>query len=229
MRRVCQSSGYDLSMPDTADDISRHASVESLLALAIGHVNAGRRAQAKAICALAESAHPAHPAVQQLRALLALQDGDSPGARRHAEASLALRPGHPPTLLIAGQAQHACRALHAALHSFEQLVVTTPSDPHAWFQLALVKQDLHDLPGAEQALRRVLQLAPQRADAGVNLGIVLQEQGQLEAALAAYGRAYVQREDTFGRIAHALAAGKVGRLWLDLDALRALLRGSATS
>jgi len=227
MLRVCQSSGYDLSMPDTADDISPHASVESLLALAIGHVNAGRSAQAKAICALAESARPAHPAVQQLLAVLALQDADPPGARHHAEASLALRPGHPPTLLLAGQAQHACGALHAALHSFEQLAVSTPSDHHAWFRIALIKQDLHDLPGAEAALRRVLQLAPQRADAWVNLGIVLQEQGQLDAALAAYGRAYVQREDTFGRIAHALVSANVGRLWLSLDELRAELRSTA--
>lgn len=213
--------------PDTPSNIAAPTSVESLLGLAIGHVNAGRSAQAKAMCALAESTQPAHPAVQQLLALLALQDGDAPAARRHAEASLALRPGHPPTLMLAGQAQHACGALRAALHSLEQVAVSTPSDHAAWFQLALVKQDLHDLPGAEAALRHVLQLAPQRADARVNLGIVLQEQGQLDAALSAYGRAYVLREDSFGRIAHALASGKVGRLWLDLDALRALLRESA--
>ncbi len=212
---------------DNAHDHSLTASVESLLALAIGHVNAGRSAQAKAVCALAQATHAAHPAVQQLLAVLALQEGDAPGARHHAEASLALRPGHPPTLLLAGRAQHACGALHAALRSFEQVAAMPPSNDHTWFQLALVRQDLHDLHGAEAALRRVLQLAPQRADALVNLGIVLQEQGQLDAALAAYGRAYVLREDTFGRIAHALAAGKVGRLWLDLGALRATLREAA--
>ena len=213
--------------PDSAPDTRRTAPVDSLLALAIGHVNAGRREQARAVCALAQSTHPAHPAVLQLLALLALQDGDSQAARRCAEASLALRPGHSPTLLLAGQAQHACGALHAALHSFEQLAATTPRDPQAWFQIALVRQDLRDLHGAEAALQRVLQLAPHRADALVNLGIVLQEQGQLDAALQAYGRAYVLREDTFGRIAHALVSASVGRLWLDLDALRATLRGAA--
>lgn len=213
--------------PDAAPDNSLTASAESLLALAIGHVNAGRRGQAKAACTLAESAHPAHPAVRQLLAVLALQDGDSHGARRHAEASLALRPGHSPTLLLAAQAQHACGALYAALHSFEQLALTTPSDHPVWFQIALIRQDLHDLAGAESALRRVLQLAPTRADAWVNLGIVLQAQGQLDAALQAYGRAYVLRDDTFGRIAHALASANVGRVWLDLGTLRATLRQSA--
>ena len=162
-----------------------------------------------------------------LLAVLALQDGDALTARRQAEASLSLRPGHLPTLLLAGQAQHACGALHAALQSFEQAAAHAPNDAATWFQLALVRQDLRDLPGAESALRRVLQLAPQRADALVNLGIVLQERGQLDAALQAYGRAYVLRDDTFGRIAHALASASVGRLWLDLDALRAALRQAA--
>ena len=226
--RVCEYvDGYDLSMPDTAPDTSLSASTEALLALAIDHLNAGRHAQARAVCALAESAHPAHPAVQQLLAVLALRDGDSQGARRRAEASLALRPGHAPTLLLAGQAQQACGALHAALHSFEQLAASAPGDHPAWFQIALIRQDLHDLPGAESALRRVLQLAPTRADAWVNLGVVLQEQGQIDAALQAYGRAHGLRDDTFGRIAHALASANVGRLWLDLGALRAALRDSA--
>lgn len=220
-------AGYDLSMSDAAPDARSNARIESLLALAIAHVNAGRLAPAKAVCALAASTHPPHPAVLQLLAMLALRDGNAPGARRYAEASLTLRPGHSPTLMLAGQAHHVGGALHAALLAFEQLTVTTPADHQAWFQIALVKQDLHDLKGAQHALQRVLQLAPQRVDALVNLGIVLQEQGQLDAALRAYGRAYVLRDETFGRIAHALAAGHVGRLWLDLDALRATLRGAA--
>jgi len=55
---------------------------------------------------------------------------------------------------------------------------------------------------------------------------VLQEDGQLDAAMRAYGRAYRLREDTFGRIAHALATPNVGRVWLDLDALGASLRSA---
>lgn len=235
LRLAGARSGYDLSMPDTAqeptpddaDPMGRATPVESLLALAIGHVNRGQHEQAKRVCADAQSTHRPHPAVLQLLAVLALQDGDAPGARRHAESSLALRPGHPPTLLLAGRAQHACGALQAALQSFDQAAALAPGDAQAWFQLALVRQDVHDLADAEYALRRVLQLAPHRADALVNLGIVLQEQGQLDAALQAYGRAYVLRDDTFGRIAHALAAANVGRLWLDLDTLRATLRRAA--
>ena len=66
---------------------------------------------------------------------------------------------------------------------------------------------------------------PARAEVEVNLAIVLQEAGRMDEALRAYGRAYRLREDSFGRIAHALSAAPVGRLWLDLDVLRHALRG----
>ena len=42
----------------------------------------------------------------------------------------------------------------------------------------------------------------------------------MDEAMRAYGRAYRLREDCFGRVAHALAAANVGRLWLNLDVLR---------
>lgn len=171
--------------------------VEALLALAIRHVNAGQRDRARVLCDQAVASHPPHPAVQQLLAVLCLHAGDAANAGVHAEASLALRPGHPPTLTIAND---------------------------AWFQRALTLHDQRDLAGAADALRRVLQRDPARAEAEVNLGIVLQEAGDIDAAMRAYGRAYRLREDSFGRIAHALANAQVGRLWLDLDALRGELR-----
>ena len=108
------------------------ASVEELLALAIRHVNAGQRERAGVLCELAATAHPPHPAVQQLLAVLSLQDGDAARALRHTEASLALRPGHAPTLAIAAD---------------------------AWFRLALMKQDARDLEGACLCIHLVAQTA----------------------------------------------------------------------
>ena len=232
-------------------------SVEKLLDLAIHQANAGQRERAKSLCEQADAAHPAHPAVLQLLAVFSLQDGDFARARRHASASLALRPDHVPTLVVAADAaravdafeealtyyarahglqservdiglslgalQHRRGLLHPALKTLEHVARLVPDQADVWFQLALVRQDLRDLDGAALALRRVLQLAPERADAEVNLGIVLQESGHVEQALCAYGRAYRLREDTFGRITHALAAAGVGRLWLNLDELRDVL------
>ena len=107
-------------------------------------------------------------------------------------------------------------------------VALSPTHVDAWFALALTRHDLGDLAGAEAALRQVLGLVPQRAEAEVNLGIVLQDAGRIDEAMGAYGRAFRLREDSFGRIAHALSAANVGRLWLDLDALRTALRNVPT-
>lgn len=199
-------------------------SVEAFLELAIRHVNAGQLARARVLCEQADAAYPAHPAVRQLLAFVSLLENDPLQACRHAEASLALRPDHLPTLLVAGKAQRRCGQSPHALQSFERVVALAPEHADAWFELALVRQDLRDLDGAALALRRVLEITPDRAEAEVNLGIVLQDGGRIDDAMRAYGRAFRQREDCFGRIAHALAAAPLGRLWLDLDVLRATLR-----
>jgi tetratricopeptide (TPR) repeat protein len=175
-------------------------SVEALLGLAVRHVNAGQADRARVLCEQAARVHPPHPAVLQLLATLDLQRGAHESACSLAESSLALRPEHPPTLRLLAD---------------------------AWFQRALAHHDEKQLDAAAEALRAVLRLAPERAEAEVNLGIVLQESGRVDEAMSAYGRAYRLREDTFGRIAHALSAPNIGRLWLQLDDLRAALREAA--
>jgi tetratricopeptide (TPR) repeat protein len=232
--------------------------VEAQLALAIGQVNAGQVESALRICEAAAIAHAPNPAVLQLLAVLLLQKADVARARECIDASLALRPGHGPSLLVAGDAARAAGDLAAALAhhrravelmpdradaayalartlreadlpadaeaAFLRTLALAPTHAQSWFALALVRQDRRDLAGAESALRRLLEIAPPRAEVEVNLGIVLQEAGQIDDAMRAYGRAYRLREDSFGRIAHALATPNVGRVWLDLDALRDALR-----
>jgi len=174
-------------------------SIEDLLGVAIRLVNAGQAERARLVCEQALATHAPHPAVQQLLAVISLQQGEAESAAALAAASLALRPGHPPTLRVAAD---------------------------AWFQLSLARHEQGDPVGERQALREVLRLAPERVEAEVNLGIALQDAGELDEAMRAYGRAFRLREDSFGRIAHALSSAPVGRLWLDLDALRAALRGA---
>jgi tetratricopeptide (TPR) repeat protein len=173
------------------------ATVEELLGLAIRHVNAGQRDRARLLCAHAAVVHPPHPAVLQLLALISLQEGEAATATELAAASLALRPDHAPTWRVAAD---------------------------AWFQLSLARHEAGDVVGEAQALREVLRFAPDRLEAEVNLGIALQDEGKIDEAMRAYGRVYRAREETFGRIAHALASANVGRLWLSLDDLRAELR-----
>ncbi|MGT2468369.1 tetratricopeptide repeat protein [Mesorhizobium atlanticum] len=76
---------------------------------------------------------------------------------------------------------------------------------------------------AAEAYRQVLAKSPDAAEAAVNLGIVLQETGDLDRAMAAYSQAYRLKASTFGVIAMALTSAPSGRLWLDEEVLRRLL------
>jgi tetratricopeptide (TPR) repeat protein len=87
-----------------------------------------------------------------------------------------------------------------------------------WFDLGLARQDLCEYAAAATAYRKAIELKPDYAEATLNLGIVLQEAGDLDAAMGAYRDAYRLRRESFGRIAMALTSASHGRLWLDEDA-----------
>ncbi|WP_095081888.1 tetratricopeptide repeat protein [Mesorhizobium sophorae] len=97
----------------------------------------------------------------------------------------------------------------------------------AWFDLGLLRQDTRKFGSAAEAYRRVLEMRPDAPEAAVNLGVVLQETGDIHGAMAAYSLAYGLSPSTFGVIAMALASAPSGRLWLDEEALRRLLAGGA--
>jgi tetratricopeptide (TPR) repeat protein len=107
--------------------------------------------------------------------------------------------------------------------ALERALALDSRQAEAWFHLGLLRQDKTDLQGAAEAFRAALHIQPDFAEAAVNLGIVLQENARVDEALAAYRRAYQLRSNTFGRITNALASRPHGRMWINLDQLRALL------
>ncbi|CDX27361.1 Tetratricopeptide TPR_2 repeat protein [Mesorhizobium sp. ORS 3324] len=110
---------------------------------------------------------------------------------------------------------------------FLERAVAASGHPAQWFDLGLVRQDLRKFAGAAEAYRHVLEMSPDAAEAAVNLGVVLQETGDLDGAMAAYSQAYRLSPSTFGVIAMALTSAPSGRLWLDEQALRRSLAGEA--
>jgi len=111
----------------------------------------------------------------------------------------------------------------ASLH-VERSLKARPAHVPTLIVAALVRQDVHDLAGAAQALQAVLQQQHDHVAARVNLGVVRLEQGRLEEALDEFGLAYALRPQAYGRIANALTSAPTGALWLDPQRLRATLQ-----
>ena len=153
--------------------------------------------------------------------------GADEAANAHYAQAHAIQPDRPEIALVSGVMQYQCGQLQNALNALEKCVRIAPTTVEGWLHLGLVRQDMHDLPGAISALMCLLQVSPDRIDALVNLGIVLQASGRIVEAIQIYGRAYRLQPESFGRIANALAAGNIGRIWLNLDDLRAELIAAA--
>jgi tetratricopeptide (TPR) repeat protein len=149
-------------------------------------------------------------------------------AREAWEAILKVIPQHQEAMARLGRMAWDDGDLAMAARLLER---ATASDAPAsvWFDLGVARQDLRDFPAAGTAYRKALDVNPGYAEAALNLGIVLQESGDPDAAMRAYARAYGLRPDMFGSIAMALTSGSHGRLWLDEDALRKALGRSLTS
>jgi tetratricopeptide (TPR) repeat protein len=114
---------------------------------------------------------------------------------------------------------------HPLAASLLERAVAGDAPASAWFDLGLVRQDLHDYDKAAIAYRKALEKKPDHAEAALNLGTVLQEKGDLDGAMRAYAAAYRLRPTMFGTIAMALTSAPHGRLWLDEAALRRSLSG----
>lgn len=109
---------------------------------------------------------------------------------------------------------------YAAAAALLERAVASDAPASVWFDLGLVRQDLRDYGGAATAYRKALDVKPDNAEAALNLGIVLQENGDPDNAMRAYAEAYRLRPTTFGKIAMALTSASHGRLWLDEASLR---------
>lgn len=150
---------------------------------------------------------------------------------RPGEAVIVLRkarsrlPGNTDIALQLARCLHGLGELAAARAELERFLEPDAASASLWFAYGLICQDSRDMAAAITAYRRTLLLSPDLAEAHVNLGICLQQTGDIAAAKATFGRAMRLRSDTFGRIAQALPAAPRGELWLDLERLRRSLAG----
>ena len=152
------------------------------------------------------------------------QAGLRPQARQAWNAILDAVPGHVEAAARLGRLAWEDGEIALAAKLLERATQTEVS-ASVWFDLGLVRQDLHDDAGAAIAYRKAIDLKPDHAEATFNLGVVLQEAGRLDDAMRAYAQAYRLRPSSFGQIAMALTSASHGGLWLDEAALRRALQG----
>jgi tetratricopeptide (TPR) repeat protein len=131
---------------------------------------------------------PDDPAVHQLAAVIALQRGEIDQAARAASASLAWRPDHVPTLIIAGRAARASADLATAAAFFRRAMALAPERADAAFCACVTLLERGD-PEAQALLPWLLAQFPDDAEGWRNLAAALQKAGQLEAALVGFTRA----------------------------------------
>ena len=156
-----------------------------------------------------------------------LRDRAQPAAALVACARvLDVEPDHRDALYIAGHCERAVGREEAALARLEHAVAIDGLFAEGWYSLALLLQDRQQHRAAAEAYRQVLRARSDHHEAALNLGVALQELGELEPALDAYALAYRLRPDSFGRIAQSLVSGRVGALWLDPARLRQRLAGA---
>ncbi|MDF3837445.1 tetratricopeptide repeat protein [Cupriavidus basilensis] len=166
----------------------QETSLEAGLAAALAHLNQGR-AEAAAACAAALARHhPAHPAVLQLIALIAMQRGETAQARHHIAQSLALRPDHLPSLLIAGRAALADRAPAQALPHLLRACALSGNAVEPCYLACVARRQMGSADALAE-LGQLIQRAPGFAPAWIELADAMRQAGQPEAALAALDRA----------------------------------------
>ena len=132
--------------------------------------------------------NPDDPAVHQLLAEVALRRGEMAHAMLSATESLARRPDHVPTLLLAGRAARAAENLAGASASSAAPTVLAPDRADAAFLTCATLLELGD-PEAGTLLQRLLESFPDDSAGWSLLGDALQRAGKMEAALAAFTRA----------------------------------------
>jgi tetratricopeptide (TPR) repeat protein len=175
------------------------------LAAALEFVNIGDLSAAERACTNLLQAAADDPAVLQLQATIALRRHAPQAALGAIERSLAARPQHIPSLLVAAQ---AARQMGAFAQAEVFLAATMPAevDPKAiharfpgvaveWQALGMALRTAGSMAPAKAALRHAVDLAPGLAGAWFALGLTCQDLADEPGAAAAYAAALAARPD----------------------------------
>jgi eukaryotic-like serine/threonine-protein kinase len=119
----------------------------------------------------------------QLGRIQAVHDWDLRGAEQSYQRAMELAPGSSSVLDGASVLAYKLGRLEDALALARRVLVQDPLSAAFWHNLGLVSHAAGDLSKSENALRRALELSPQRFVSSALLALVLLDQGKVEEAL----------------------------------------------
>jgi tetratricopeptide (TPR) repeat protein len=158
------------------------------LATAVAALNNGELSQAHAWSLRLLELTPDDPAVLQLAAAVALAMDRGEDASRSARASLARRPDHVPTLVLAGRAARLGGDLAEAVTCLRRAASLEPGRAEAAFLLCVTLLEQGEKE-ANAMLQDLLERFPNEASGWRMLGDSLSAMDKPDAALSAYARA----------------------------------------
>jgi len=188
---------------------AKDGAVETLTQ-ALAALRAGRLEDAERLSVKLLEAAPHDPAAHLLAANVALQRARYGDADRWARSCLALRADHAPAMLIAGSAARATGDFAKAIDWFGRAARLSPDRPEPFFQLCVTQLAGGD-PAAQSTLEVLLQRFPADAEGWREIGLVLSNAKQMEAAATAFERAAAASNDAshgFNLGAALLALGR---------------------
>jgi tetratricopeptide (TPR) repeat protein len=131
---------------------------------------------------------PQDASVRQLMAAVAIQKSEPAVAESWALSSLAVRPDHYPTLLLAAQAARALGHLPAALGRFTRASELEPGRPEAAFGAAMIAISVKP-GGSGPIVEDLLRRFPENGAGWAEIGRILERSGQFELAVDAFAAA----------------------------------------
>ena len=138
----------------------------------------------------------------------------------------ALGDGTEPAIALAlGDAYARAGRRADALKYYESLRTAEAKNAVFWFNLGVMRAQNQDLPGAEQAYRRVLELNPVDLDALNNLGLILFRKQKYEEAESLFDKlSGVNPSSVAAKLNLAAAAAKAGDLKKAIEAWKDVVR-----
>ena len=179
--------------------------VPEAFALALGHHQAGRLAEAEQLYTRILAAAPGHADCRHFLGVLALQTGRTELAVRLIGDALAADGRDPARHNTLGNALHGLGRLDEAAASYRLALALKPDYAGARYNLANVLQARGRPEEALEHFEQALALEPGRAELHNNLGVALLELGRFTEAVARFERALALAPD------HAEACNNLGK------------------